>query len=63
MLISCKRKINIDYLKLKVSNEFEMNDVGPVKRILEMDIVRTFGKLFWSQQLCLEKRFKKIFNA
>ncbi|GKV44046.1 hypothetical protein SLEP1_g51275 [Rubroshorea leprosula] len=40
MLISAKRKEDIDKLKKKLNNEFEMKDLGPTKRILGMEIRR-----------------------
>ena len=38
MLITYKIKERISQLKKNLSSEFDVTDLGPVKRILEMDI-------------------------
>ena len=40
MLIACKRKKVVQDLKASLSQEFEMNDLGPVRKILGMEIFR-----------------------
>lgn len=46
MLISYNEKSEIDFLKSKLCLEFEVKDLGSVKIILDMDIVRIFDSLF-----------------
>ena len=57
MLIIAKIKAEIDSLKTLLSNEFEMKDLGAVKRILGMEIWRDkrAGLLYVSQQKYIEK--------
>lgn len=58
MFIACKRKHEIDNLKLKFSNEFDMKDLIYVKKIHGTYIIRTFEIFFASQRLYLEKVLK-----
>lgn len=38
--MTCKQKEELEMLKDELSFEFEMNDLGPVTRILGMHIIR-----------------------
>lgn len=60
LFIACKCKIEIKYLKIKLSDEFEKNDLGPSRMILMMKILRKYGSLFLSKFL-IRKGFEKIF--
>ncbi|GJR86958.1 retrovirus-related pol polyprotein from transposon TNT 1-94 [Tanacetum coccineum] len=43
MLIACKSKSEIEYTKRLLRKEFDMNELGPARKILGMDIVRDRG--------------------
>ena len=62
MLITYKIKERISQLKKNLSSEFDVTDLGPVKRILEMDIFwdRKMNRLKISQQSYLEKLIAKF---
>ena len=48
ILIACKSLGEIHKLKLLLSGEFEMKDLGPASKILDREIRRdrTYGKLY-----------------
>ena len=49
MLISSKKQVEIDKLKIQLNQEFEMKDLGEAKKILRMEINRDRAK----GKLCL----------
>lgn len=57
ILIAGKSKAKIHALKNDLSSEFEMKDMGDVKRVLGIDIIgdRNQGTIFMTQQRYLEK--------
>ncbi|KAG8475835.1 hypothetical protein CXB51_032770 [Gossypium anomalum] len=57
MLIAAKDKGEIRKVKAQLSEEFEMKDLGPVKKILGMEILRDrkASKLYLSQKGYIEK--------
>jgi len=62
MLIAAKNLSEIHTLKLQLSSEFEMKDLGAAKKILGMDIKRDRGggRLFLTQETYLEKVLKRF---
>ena len=44
MLIACKSKKRVQELKAALSQEFEMKDLGPARKILGMEIFRAWDK-------------------
>jgi cytochrome c biogenesis protein ResB len=57
MLIASKSQVEIDKLKVQLNKEFEMKDLGEVKKILGMEISRNRqrGKLWLTQKQYLKK--------
>ncbi|KAH9650014.1 hypothetical protein KPL70_026198 [Citrus sinensis] len=57
MLIACKQRDEIDALKLLLSLEFDMKDLGHAKKILGLEIRRNRkeGKIFLTQEKYLAK--------
>ncbi|KAG8500185.1 hypothetical protein CXB51_004397 [Gossypium anomalum] len=57
MLIAAKDKVEIRKVKAQLSEEFEMKDLGPSKKILGMEILkdRKVSKLYLSQKGYIEK--------
>ena len=57
MLITSKNRSLINKLKVQLSSEFEMKDLGEAKRILGIDIVRdrVKGKMNLIQKVYLQK--------
>lgn len=57
MLVVAKDMREVERVKLMLSKEFEMKDLGPAKRILGMDIIRdrSKGTLILSQEAYIEK--------
>ncbi|KAG8473064.1 hypothetical protein CXB51_035003 [Gossypium anomalum] len=57
MLIAAKDKGEIRKVKAQLSEEFEMKDLGPAKKILGIEILRDrkVSKLYLSQKGCIEK--------
>ena len=62
MLITCKSKERISQLKKNLSSEFDMTDLGRVRRILGMDIFKDkkMNRLKISQQSYLENLIAKF---
>ena len=61
MLLVGKSRTEIDKLKGKLSEEFEMKDLGPAKKILGIDIKRNRpNTIFLSQKGYLEKVLNKF---
>lgn len=61
ILITCKSITEIDHLNLKLNNEFDTKDLSPARKVLRIDIIKTNGKLFLSQQSYLEMVFKRFY--
>ncbi|KAH9647613.1 hypothetical protein KPL70_025255 [Citrus sinensis] len=57
MLIACKRRDEIEKLKVMLNSEFDMKDLGTAKKILGVEIKRniTKGEIFLSQERYLTK--------
>jgi len=57
MLIASKNRSSIDKLKVQLSSEFEMKDLGEPKRILSMKIERdrVKGRVSLTQKTYLQK--------
>ena len=57
MLIAAKDKGKLRKVKTQLSEEFEMKDLGPAKKILGMEILkdRKASKLYLSQKAYIEK--------
>ena len=57
MLLACKQREELEWLKDELSSEFEMKDLGPATKILEMHIIRdrVSKTLFLSQTGYMEK--------
>jgi hypothetical protein len=64
MLIAAKSMLEIKRLKSLLGDEFEMKDLGVVKKILGMEIHRDrkVGKLYLSQKKYIEKVLHIILN-
>ena len=62
MLIASKSKVEIEKLKTQMSVEFEMKDLGEVKKILGMEIQRdrVQGKVCLSQKQYLKKILQRF---
>ena len=62
MLITANDKEEIGKVKVQISKEFEMKDVGATKKILRMEILRDrkVGKLYLSQKRYIEKVLYKF---
>ena len=62
MLIAAKNMSDVLILKKRLSEEFEMKDLGPAKKILGMEIRRDrqAGKLYLSQRSYIEKVLEKF---
>ena len=62
MLIAAKNMSDVMILKKSLSEEFEMKDLGPAKKILGMEIQRDrkAGKLYLSQRRYIEKVLEKF---
>ncbi|KAH9655442.1 hypothetical protein KPL70_022326 [Citrus sinensis] len=57
ILIACKRRDEIEKLKVMLNSEFDMKDLGTAKKILGVEIKRnrTNGEIFLSQERYLTK--------
>ena len=62
MLIATKNLLEIHTLKMQLSSEFEMKDLGAAKKILGMEIKRDrgVGKLFLTQKNYLKKVLERF---
>ena len=62
MLIVCKNMSEIKELKTQLQGEFEMKNLGVVKKILGMEIHRDrkIGKLYLSQKKYIKKVLKRF---
>ena len=62
MLIASKSRISIDKLKKNLSSEFEMKDLGEVKKVLGMEIDREqkSNKVSLTQKGYLKKVLQKF---
>ena len=62
MLIATNDKENIRNVKVQLSKEFEMKDLGETDKILGMEILgnRKAGKLYLSQKGYIEKVLHKL---
>jgi len=62
MLIVARDKSLVNKLKVQLSSEFDMKDLGPAKKILRMEINkdRQAGKLFLSQKKYVFKMLDKF---
>ena len=62
MMIIGRDKTKIKFIKDKLKSEFEMKDLGPVKKILGIEVLRNRneGKLVLTQRSYIEKVMKKF---
>ena len=62
MLLTCKQKEKLEWLKDELSSEFEIKDLGPATKILGMHIIR-YGDskiLFLSQMGYVKKVLSRL---
>ena len=62
MLIASKSMEHINFLKQQLKGEFEMNDMGPAQKILEMQLIRDWksGTLFLRQEEYIRRVLDKF---
>ena len=62
MLVACKRKVEIDFLKVQLNQEFDTKDLREAKKILEIKIARDRVKstIQFTQKVYLNKMLERF---